>query len=196
MTPFGDIIATPERGTLLGNRGILHDDHKQIVRTAQVRRWLTCVLEFKDIRRTIMKPHRYTELFFLDEVTALAAGHRPCCECRHLAYQTFQSCWRTAVSVQTSAEEMDRRLQADRRLRGGGKRTFRAPSEQLPAGTFIGQGGDAWLVRGDHLLRWTPGGYTERQVRPDGLVTVLTPRSTVAVLQAGYVPGVHASAGL
>lgn len=143
-----------------------------------------------------MKPHRYTELFFLDEVTALAAGHRPCCECRHQAYKTFQSYWRGAVSTATSADAMDRRLQADRRLRGGGKRTFLAPSDELPAGTFIGQGGEAWLVYGDYLLRWTPRGYAERQVRPSELVTVLTPRSTVAVLRAGYVPGVHASAGV
>jgi len=195
ITPFGDIIATPERGTLLGNRGILHDDQQRIVRTAQVRRWLTCVLEFKNIRRTIMKPHRYTELFFLDEVTALAAGHRPCCECRHQAYKMFQSYWRGAVSEQTSAEEMDRRLQADRRIRGGGKRTFLAPCEDLPAGTFIGQGDQAWLVGDGQLLRWTPGGYAERQDRPREIVTVLTPRSTVAVLRAGYLPGVHASAG-
>lgn len=195
VTPFGEIVATPERGTLLGNRGILHDDHKQIVRTSQVRRWLTCVLEFKGIRRTIMAPHRYTELFFLDEVTALAAGHRPCCECRHQAYKTFQSYWRLAVSEQTSADEMDRMLHADRRIRGGAKKTFRAPCDGLPAGTIIERDGRALLVRGDELLRWTPGGYAGRQVRPDGLVTVLTPRSTVAVLRAGYVPGVHPSAG-
>ena len=179
---------------MLGNRGILHDDHKQIVRSAQVRRWLTCVLEFKGIRRTIMAPHRYTELFFLDEATALAAGHRPCCECRHQAYRTFQSCWRDAVSEQTSADDMDRRLQADRRLRGGSKKTFQAPCEDLPTGTFIGYGRQAWLVCDVHLLRWTPGGYTERGARPDELVTVLTPRSTVAVLRAGYMPGLHVSA--
>ncbi len=166
------------------------------MRTAQVRRWLTCVLEFKDIRRTIMKPHRYTELFFLDEVTALAAGHRPCCECRHQAYQTFQSYWRDVVSAQAGADDMDRTLQADRRLRGGGKRTFQAWCEDLPAGTFIGQGDVAWLLRGDQLLRWTPSGYAERRARPNELVTVLTPRSTVALLRAGYVPGVHSSAGV
>jgi hypothetical protein len=162
------------------------------VRTAQVRRWLTCVLEFKGIRRTIMKPHRYTELFFLDEVTALSAGHRPCWECRHQAYRAFQAYWRSA---QTSADEMDLRLHAERRVRGGGKVTYQAPCDDLPAGTFIEHGGAAWLVRGDGLLRWTPGGYAGREVRPDGLVTVLTPRSTVAVLQAGYVPAVHPSAG-
>jgi hypothetical protein len=98
--------------------------------------------------------------------------------------------------VQTSAEEIDRGLQADRRLRGGGKKTFLAPCEDLPAGTFIGYGDQPWLVCGDQLLQWTPGGYTGRQARPNELVTVLTPRSTVAVLRAGYVPGVHASAGL
>jgi hypothetical protein len=195
VTPFGDIVATPERGALLGNRGILHDDQRQIVRSAQVRRWLICVLEFKNIRRTIMQPHRYTELFFLDEATALAAGHRPCCECRRQAYRTFQSCWRAAVSAQTSADEMDRTLQADRRIRGGAKRTFLAPCEDLPAGTFIARGDAAWLIRGEELLRWTPGGYAERTARPNGPVPVLTPRSTVAVLRAGYIPGLHESAG-
>ncbi len=195
VTPFGDIIATPERGTLLGNRGILHDDQRHIVRTAQVRRWLTCVLEFKGIRRTIMKPHRYTELFFLDEVTALAAGHRPCCECRRADYQRFQGCWRAAVSEQTAADEMDRVLHAERRVRGGGKVTYQAPGAELPAGVFIGQDGAAWLVGPDQILRWTPGGYAERAARPRGPVTVLTPRSTVAVLRAGYEPAVHASAG-
>jgi hypothetical protein len=180
---------------MLGNRGILHDDHRQIVRTAQVRRWLACVLEFKGIRRTIMRPHRYTELFFLDEVTALSAGHRPCCECRHQAYKEFQARWRAAVSAQASADEMDRRLHGERRLRGGAKVTYRARCEDLPAGAFIARGGAAWLVRGDQLLRWTAGGYTGREPRPAGLVTVLTPRSTVAVLRDGYLPGVHPSAG-
>jgi hypothetical protein len=89
---------------------------------------------------------------------------------------------------------MDLRLHAERRVRGGGKVTYQAPCNDLPAGTFIEQGGAAWLVHGDGLLRWTPGGYNGREGRPDGQVTVLTPRSTVAVLQAGYVPALHPSA--
>jgi hypothetical protein len=194
VTPFGDIVAVPERGTLLGNRGILHDDQRRIVRTAQVRRWLTCVLEFKGIRRVIMAPHRYTELFFLDEATALAAGHRPCCECRRPAYLRFQSLWREAVSAEASADEMDRRLQADRRLTAGRKRTYQARCDDLPSGAFIELDGQPWLIGGGQLSRWTPGGYADRRPLPGGSVTVLTPRSTVCVIGAGYLPGVHASA--
>jgi hypothetical protein len=89
VTPFGDIIATPDRGTLMGNRGVLHDGEGRIRRMWQVKRWIVCVLEFRSRKRTVMTPGRYTELFFLDEATALAAGHRPCAECRHTCFLAF-----------------------------------------------------------------------------------------------------------
>jgi hypothetical protein len=193
VTPFGEIAAVPERGTLFGNRGILHDDNKRLVRTSQVRRWLICVLEFKGIHRTVMTPHRYTELFFLDEATALAAGHRPCCECRRQAYREFQAGWRAGVGGSVLANDMDRRLAAERRLRGA-KVTYQAPCAGLPDGVFIAADGQAWLLRAGQALRWTPGGYTERAQRPDGTVTVLTPPSTVAVLRHGYPPALHPTA--
>ena len=194
VTPFGDIIVTPERGTMLGNRGILHNDQKEIIRASQVRRWLCCVLEFKGIRRTIMKPGSYTELFFLDEATALAAGHRPCCECRRQAYLDFQSHWTKVFGMKAGADEMDRMLDHDRKYRGGGKKTYQADISGLPDGTFVAREGQAWLLHKGRLLQWTPGGYTSGQERGTGMVEVLTPRATVAILQAGYIPGVHESA--
>src|ERR1700732_822885 len=93
VTPAGDVIATPERGTFLGNRGVLHDDQGRIKRAWQLKRWIVCVLEFKGRRRAVMTPGRYTELFFLDEATALAAGHRPCAECRRERFNAFREAW-------------------------------------------------------------------------------------------------------
>src|SRR5580693_3919175 len=114
VNPFGDIIATPERGTFMGNRGVLHDDQGCIQRAWQVKRWLVCVLEFRGRQRTVMKPHSYTELFFLDEATALAAGHRPCAECRHARFIDFCMAWKAAhpearSSRRATADEMDDR---------------------------------------------------------------------------------------
>src|SRR4051794_26424644 len=93
VTPSGDIITTPERGTLMGNRGVLHDADARIVRRWQGKRWIACVLEFKGRWRPVMAPGRYTELFFLDEATALAAGHRPCAECRRRRFDEFRDTW-------------------------------------------------------------------------------------------------------
>jgi hypothetical protein len=188
VTPFGEIIATPERGTMFGNRGILHDDRKRIVRVSQVRRWICCVLSFKGIRRTIMTPRSYTELFFLDEATALAAGHRPCFECRRQAAREFQSAWAKAFGVLAKADEMDRVLDEDR------AKVHLADARGLPDGTFVAKGSVAWLVRDGRLLRWTPGGYTDAERLGAGRLQVITPRATVRVLRAGYVPGFHASA--
>lgn len=194
VTPFGEIVSVPERGTMVGNRGVLHDDEKQIVRTSHVRRWIACVLEWKGIRRQVMTPRRYTELFFLDEATAIAAGHRPCFECRRNAALEFQRRWAQAFGKLSLADDMDRVLGADRRVRGGGKVTFMAPLRDLPDGTFITAEGSAWLLLGSRLLRWTPGGYDgATPLRPASAV-VLTPRSMVAVLRAGYRPGLHRSA--
>jgi hypothetical protein len=194
VNPFGDIIATPERGTMLGNRGILHDDRRQIVRTSHVRRWICCLLQFKGIRRTVMKPRSYTELFFLDEATAFAAGHRPCFECRRQAALAFQRCWVTAFGAPAMADDMDRVLGAQRRVRGGRKKTCAADVRSLPGGTFVAREGDAWLLNEGRLLRWTPAGYSDSRDLCSGAVDVLTPPATIAVLSAGYRPGLHASA--
>jgi hypothetical protein len=195
VTPFGEIIATPERGTMMGNRGILHDDRKEIVRSRQVRRWLCCVTSFKGIRRVIMRPHSYTELFFLDEATALAAGHRPCFECRRKSALDFQAAWTRAFGSCAMAEEIDRVLDSERRVpRSGEKKTYEAEARSLPDGAMVARGGCAWLVLDGELLRWTPAGYANRAHLGPGPIDVLTPRSTTEVLRAGYSPGLHASA--
>ncbi len=195
VTPFGELVAIPERGTMLGNRGILHDERREIVRTSHVRRWICCVLEFKGIRRTVMKPRSYTELFFLDEATALAAGHRPCFECRRRAALDFQSAWVKALGGPAMADDMDRVLSVDRRVRGGRKKTYVADVAGVPDGAFIVRDGAAWLLHEGKGLPWTPAGYGRPEARGSGAVEVLTPRAIVAVLGAGYAPRVHASAG-
>ena len=120
VTPFGEIVAVPERGTLMGNRGVLHDDAGRIVRSYQVRRWIACRTAFRGRHRLLMQPHSWTELFFLDEATAFAAGHRPCAECRHADYQRFKEAW--AVSVGARMALMTWMCHA-RRSAGGARRT-------------------------------------------------------------------------
>jgi hypothetical protein len=200
VTPFGEIVALPGRGLLTGNRGILHDADRTIVRDSQVRRWIACRLEFRGRHRGIMSPGSWTELFFLDEATALAAGHRPCAECRHADYQRFKAAWQASVfgsSGQTaSADAMDVILHAERRVRPWIKRTHTAEFASLPDGAYVGLDKQAWLVRGDRLLAWSADGYLRRIRRPkSGTVTLLTPPSIVAVLRAGYPAEVHPSAG-
>jgi hypothetical protein len=196
VTPFGEIVAVSGRGLLMGNRGILHDTDRTIVRDSQVRRWIACRLEFRGRHRGIMSPGSWTELFFLDEATALAAGHRPCAECRHADYRRFQTAWQQANATDTaSADAMDTILHAERRIRPWVKRTHVAEFPGLPDGTCVALDNQAWLVRGDRLLAWSPDGYVHRSARPlSGDVSVLTPPSIVAVLRAGYEAGVHPSA--
>jgi hypothetical protein len=203
VTPFGQIIATPERGTMLGNRGILHDADGHIQRPWQYKRWLVCVLEFRGRKRTVMTPNRYTELFFLDEATALAAGHRPCAECRHARFLAFCRAWQAANPrpgdmERPTADEIDTCLHAQRVHSDRSKRCFAAALADLPDGVFVtleASAEQAYLVWGDRLLAWSPGGYRAQLPRPKAqTVRVLTPASTVAAIGAGYVPHVHASA--
>ena len=193
VTPYGELIAVPDRGMFWGNRGVLHDEQGRLVRYARARAWLICVLEFKGRRRTLMTPGRLTELFFLDEATGLAAGHRPCGECRYGDYQAFK---RAFGSGSGSAPEIDARLHADRLVRPGVRRSYTAALSDLPDGTMVEVSGQPWLVYEGGLLAWTPGGYRDRVPADAGSVTVITPRATVAVLAAGYRPVVHPSAGL
>lgn len=194
VTPFGDLVAVEGRGLVLGNRGILHDDQRTIVRPWQVRRWIACRLQWKGIRRTVMRPHSYTELFFLDEATALGAGHRPCAECRSADYRRFKGLWRMCFGDPVSADIMDDVLHPQR-IEKRRKVTYRDHIDDLPDGTLVALDGGAWLVRGDELLAWSDRGYDKRRPRPNGIdVDVLTPRSIVAVIRAGYTPEVHPSA--
>jgi hypothetical protein len=203
VTPLGEIVATPERGSMMGNRGVLHDEGGRIRRPWQVRRWLNCLLEFKGRHRAVMTPNRYTELFFLDEATGLAAGHRPCAECRRGRFLDFRDAWE-AVNHGTigvdpiRAATIDDRLHSERIGPDRSRRTFRGMLDELPDGVFVmldDRGGDAYLIRGDRLLAWSPGDYRERLPRPGGVVvTVLTPRSTVRAIRAGYELEIHATA--
>lgn len=199
VTPFGEIVAVEGRGLLFGNRGILHDEQRRIVRAWQVQRWIACVTEFRGRHRELLRPHSYTELFFLDEAAAFAAGHRPCAECRHADYQRFKAAWATAHgSPPLSAEAMDAILHADR-LEGRGraqhKRTYHAEIATLPDGVYLALDGRAWLLWRGSLLAWSAGAYTARRPAPrSGVVEVLTPATLVAVFRAGYAPSVHPSA--
>jgi hypothetical protein len=203
VTPFGEIVAVPDRGTMMGNRGILHDAEGRIRRQWAVKRWLICVLEFRGRHRTVMAPNRYTELFFLDEATALAAGHRPCFECRRGRYLAFRDAWAAGNPEirgpgPIRADDIDDRLHAERVAADRTTRTEPARLDDLPDGVFVGLNlheGDPCLIRGSDLLVWSPGGYRERRRKPSGaVVTVLTPRSTVRAIRSGYVPDVHPSA--
>ncbi len=195
VTPFGEIVACGGRGLVLGNRGILHDEHRHIVRYSQVRRWIACRTEFKGIRRVVMRPHSYTELFFLDEATSFAAGHRPCAECRREDYRRYCGFWAACFGKPVGADLIDWQLHRDRLSGRAVKRTYRAQLADLPDGAYIADDNRAWLVLGAVLFAWSPVGYTERRERPVVQeVDVLTPRSTIAVMAAGYRPAVHPSA--
>jgi hypothetical protein len=203
VTPFGDILAIPQRGTFMGNRGVLHDAGGHIKRAWQLKRWIICVLEFGVRKRRVMTPGRYTELFFLDEATALAAGHRPCAECQRARFLAFCCAWQKAqanrVELPTpTAAMIDDRLHGERIGSDRSKRSFQAGLNELPDGVFVtvaAWGEQAYLVRGDHMLVWSPRGYGEQRRRPKGEeVKVLTPPSTVKSIRAGYLPEVHSCA--
>lgn len=197
VTPFGEVVATPHRGTLMGNRGLLHDERRRVRRDFADRRWLACELEFRDVRRAVMSPGRYTELFFLDEATALAAGHRPCADCRPFEFRMFRCLWAVAhgESAPPSADATDRDLHAQRLDANGGKRTFAARLGELPGGVMVADAaGRALLWVGGRVLPWDFVGYGEPEAPGDGEYRVLTPASTVGVIRGGYPVGIHPSA--
>ncbi len=180
VTPLGDLIATPERGLLYGNRGRLHDEHGVIRREWQLTRWISCRLEFRGRYRAggPLAPNRYTGLFFLDEATALAAGHRPCAECRNADYRSF-----LALTGATRADELDGMLHAER------GRLHASELDDLPDGAFVVLEGEPWLVLDSELLRWTAGGYPERRPRFSGGGDVVTPPTSIRVLASGWSGG-------
>ena len=198
VTPEGEIIACPARGTLMGNRGgAFHSEAKTLGRRRWAsKQWICCRLAFKGRRRAVMMPNRYTELFFLDEATALAAGHRPCFECRRQDSLWFSTLWARVRGQdgRAIAGDMDEVLQAERVNPAGGKPVWRAEAQSLPSGAFVRVGNSPHLVLASGLLAWSPAGYTEARARPaTGQLEVLTPRSIVAVLSAGYCPSLHPS---
>lgn len=195
VTPSGDLIETPARGLLFGNRGgRFHDPATQRLRRRRwaSRQWIICVLDFKNRHRAVWGTG-YTELFFLDEVTALSAGHRPCFECRRADAVAFAKAVADGLgrAVPPRAPHMDLRLHAER-LDGRAKRRHFADIDGLPDGTVIDVDGSALAVRGDRLLPWTVSGYAPARARPkSGRVAILTPPATVAALAAGYCPLWH-----
>lgn len=198
VRPDGEIITDPARGLFMGNRGgRLHDGERRLGARRHVNHaWICCRLEFNDRRRQVMGDS-YTELFFLDEATALAAGHRPCFECRHVDATRFASLWNEAQGKpgRARAAEMDEVLHRERLTGGGGKRTWRADFAVLPDFVFVREDDEPVLKVGALVALWTPAGYlAARAPSLGGLVQVLTPPAIVAVLGAGYRPVLHASA--
>jgi len=193
VSPCGELFATLARGTLMGNRGgrVHAEDGKLTSRRWTSRQWICCQLEFNNRHRKVWGDS-YTELFFLDEVTALAAGHRPCFECRRQDAETFAGLF-TDESKRARAPAMDFVLHAER-LEGKAKRLHRRSIDGLPDGAMIAFDGGAFAVRDKHLLRWTPYGYRDAMPRPRRVdVDVLTPPSIIAVLSAGFLPLWHPS---
>jgi hypothetical protein len=183
-----------------GNRGCLHDADGVLRRGWSTRRWIACQLSFKGRRRSQLRaPGRYTELFFLDEVTALAAGHRPCAECRRADYNRFTEVWSELHPGQHGADAIDVQLHAERVEPGTREhRLHQADWRELPDGAFVLHRGRPHLVLGPRLLAWTPGGYRDRSRRPSrGRASLITPPSLVALLGTGWdplVPLLHPSA--
>lgn len=195
VRPDGEIVASPERGILMGNRGgKLHDPAtRTLVRTQSSRQWICCVLEFKSRQRQVMGTG-YTELFFMDEVTALSAGHRPCFECRRKDALAFRSAWQTAYGLVSppSAPDMDRTLSVERRGKGGAKISWTGKPGTLPDGVMVRADAKILAVRNKKFWLWTPAGYGACiPVDLNLAVEVLTPPSIARILHAGYQPIWH-----
>jgi hypothetical protein len=201
VNPFGELVATPAGGTLMGNRGCLHNSDREIRTSFVGKRWILCLLQFQNRHRSVMSPGRYTELFFLDEATGLAAGHRPCAECQRERYLHFRSHWAAANpglagSTEPSADVLDAALHADR-LVGRRRRTREADLAALPPGVMVVLPGDEIpvVVLPDGVRGWSFGGYGPPRPRPNfGRVRVLTPLSIVRAVAGGFPVGLHPSA--
>jgi hypothetical protein len=191
ITPLGELIAVPHRGLVYGNRGCLHDDEGRIRRRWATRRWIACRLEFRGWHREpLMQPGKFTELFFLDEATAFAAGHRPCALCRREDYRRFGEIWAELHPGQVGADAIDAQLHEERLVE---RREVALAG--LPDGAFVLDAADPWLVLGGELRRWTPAGYEDRRPSP-ARAAAITPPSLIEVLRRGWegtVPLLHPS---
>ena len=196
VTPTGEIITDPGRGLFIGNRGCLHDDDRQLAPARwKHKNWVTCRLEFNNRRRTLMAPKRYTELFFLDEAVALAAGHRPCGECRRADYNRYLELWTVVRGTRPGATDLDKLLHGER-AEPGARRLRRHDTRlnDLPDGAFVlDADGTASLVWGAALYPYTPAGYGPPRPRPGGAVLMLTPPVSAEILRVGYRPILHPS---
>ena len=200
MSPLGELIADPARGLVYGNRGCLHDEHGCVRRRYTGKRWIACRLQFRGwLRRPLLQPGRFTELFFLDEATAFAAGHRPCALCRREDYLRFCAIWGEFHAGEVGAYAIDEQLHTERvDPDTREQRRHRAELGELPDGAFVVHECEPWIVLGPELARWTPAGYAERRPRPTGEeATLITPPSLLAILRADWqpvVPLLHPSA--
>jgi hypothetical protein len=201
VTPLGELVAEPGRGLVYGNRGCLHDEAGNIRRHHNGKRWIACRLQFRGWHRSpLLQPGRFTELFFLDEATAFAAGHRPCALCRREDYTRFSTLWQALQPGQVGADAMDAQLHDERLTHGAHprQRHHDAAFDSLPDGAFVRHDGAAQLVCGAQLLQWTSGGYESRTPRPPrARARVITPPSLVEILRSGWqsvLPLVHPSA--
>jgi len=198
VSPNGDIVATSQRGMFMGNRGILHNDEKELVSNSKIKGWVTCRLEFKGRKRELMAKGRYTELFFLDEATAFAAGHRPCAECRRERYKEFKSKWLEANSAllqgdSTAISAIDKIIHAQR-IHKQEKVTYQAPLNSLTDGVIVAIDSKNYLIWKEKLFSWSFDGYTPSDLSiNDSGVKVLTPHSYVKMFKQGFVPMVHPS---
>jgi hypothetical protein len=197
VTPTGDIIATPHRGMFTGNRGIIHDPAtKTLLRKRWASpAWLTCVCEFRGRRRKVMGGRSWTELFFLDEATAFAAGHRPCFYCRRDDANRFRVAWEEGNRIASAlAPDIDAVLHRER-LDHGKKRLHPLPTppQRLPDGAMVQQGGQSFLIARGRALLWSPAGYQQTNTALEDAM-LLTPPSTLRTFGAGYRPVLHRSA--
>jgi hypothetical protein len=200
VTPLSELVADPARGLVYGNRGCLHDADGHIRRRYATRRWIACRLQFKGwLRRPLLQPGKFTELFFLDEATAFAAGHRPCALCRREDYDRLTEIWRDLHPGQRGADAIDEQLHAERfDPATRAQRHHEAEIDDLPDGAFVLHHDGPYLVRGEELLRWSPAGYDARIARPAKTkAAVITPPSLLAVLRTDWqslVPLLHPTA--
>ncbi|WP_028137275.1 hypothetical protein [Bradyrhizobium japonicum] len=197
VTPTGDIIATPHRGMFTGNRGIIHDPATKslLKKRWSSPAWITCLCEFRGWRRPVMARRSWTELFFLDEATALAAGHRPCFFCRRDDANRFRAAWEQGNGVsKVSAKEMDAQLHRERLDRGRKRlHPLQVALADLPDGAMVQLGEESFLMKKGRARLWSPAGYTRTEREPAGPM-LLTPPSALRALSAGYRPALHPTA--
>lgn len=194
-TPTGEIIATPERGMFMGNRGRLHNENGEIIRRWTYKNWIICKTEFNGRKRDLMAPNKYTELFFLDEATALAAGHKPCGECRRADFVRFRNAWAKAFTLtdRPRSAAIDNQLHNERVVPIADRPL--AKIGELPSGTFVSlpESATAYVCNEGQLYPWSPDGYEDPLLSSSDTARLLTPPSTVEVLCAGYRPVFHST---
>ncbi|WP_089605471.1 hypothetical protein [Acinetobacter piscicola] len=199
VDPWGNLIANPSKhAELMGNRGVLHNTERQIIRKWKLKAWITCLTQFKDTKRVIFAPNHYSELFFLDEATAFAAGHRPCAECQRQRSNQFKILWleTNSSNKKIKLSEIDEQLHLERIDKDQNKITFQAMIKDLPIGTCIEYMNDfVMIVAEQHYLLWSFDGYKNKiDIEAESIVNVITPKSIVNIFKHGFIPYFHPSA--